>query len=50
LRTVEGLSLDEIGALVGAAAPAVGQRVKHAQRELDAMIAREELRGQKERT
>jgi RNA polymerase sigma-70 factor (ECF subfamily) len=40
LRVVEGLSLDEIGALVGANAPAVGQRVKHAQRELEAMIER----------
>jgi len=44
LRTVEGLSLDEIGAIVGAAPPAVGQRVKHAQRELSAMLARDELR------
>lgn len=40
LRVVEGLSLDEIGALVGANAPAVGQRVKHAQRELAAMVER----------
>jgi RNA polymerase sigma-70 factor (ECF subfamily) len=45
LRTVEGLSLDEIGALVGASAPAVGQRVKHAQRELAVMIAREDRRA-----
>jgi RNA polymerase sigma-70 factor (ECF subfamily) len=45
LRTVEGLSLDEIGAMVGAAAPAVGQRVKHAQRELATMIARQERAG-----
>lgn len=44
LRVVEGLSLDEIGALVGAKAPAVGQRVKHAQRELDAMVARDRQR------
>lgn len=40
LRVVEGLSLDEIGVLVGANAPAVGQRVKHAQRELEAMVDR----------
>lgn len=44
LRTVDGLSLDEIGVLVGASAPAVGQRVKHAQRELAVMIARDALR------
>lgn len=44
LRVVEGLSLEEIGELVGARAPAVGQRVKHAQRELAAMIARDQLR------
>ncbi len=44
LRVVEGLSLDEIGVLVGANAPAVGQRVKHAQRELAAMIERDRLR------
>lgn len=39
LRHVEGLSLEEIGALVDASAAAVGQRVKHAQDELAAMIA-----------
>jgi RNA polymerase sigma-70 factor (ECF subfamily) len=44
LRTVEGLSLEEIGAIVGANAPAVGQRVKHAQRELFALIERDERR------
>ncbi len=44
LRTVEGLSLDEIAAIVGAAPPAVGQRVKHAQRELNAMLERDERR------
>jgi RNA polymerase sigma-70 factor (ECF subfamily) len=44
LRVVEGLSLEKIGNLVGARAAAVGQRVKHAQRELAAMIARDELR------
>jgi RNA polymerase sigma-70 factor (ECF subfamily) len=46
LRVVEGLSLDEIGALVGANAPAVGQRVKHAQRELTAMVERDRKRTQ----
>lgn len=42
LRVVEGLSLEEIGEIVGATAPAVGQRVKHAQRELVAMYERAE--------
>lgn len=45
LRVVDGRSLDEIGELVGATAPAVGQRVKHAQRELTAMIERERRRA-----
>jgi len=44
LRVVEGLSLDEIGSLVGANAAAVGQRVKHAQRELTAMVERDRHR------
>ncbi len=44
LRVVEGLSLDEIGAMVGAEAAAVGMRVRHAQRELTEMIARDERR------
>jgi RNA polymerase sigma-70 factor (ECF subfamily) len=44
LRVVEGLSLEEIAALVGARAAAVGQRVKHAQRELAAMMTRREGR------
>ena len=44
LRVVEGMSLDEIANLVGAKAPAVGQRVKHAQRELSAMVERHRLR------
>ncbi len=48
LRVVEGLSLDQIGALVGANAPAVGQRVKHAQRELDAMVERDRRRTRTE--
>jgi RNA polymerase sigma-70 factor (ECF subfamily) len=46
LRIVEGLSLDEIGALVGARPAAVGQRVRHAKRELDAMIARDDRRAE----
>ena len=45
LRVVEGMSLDEIGELVGATAAAVGQRVKHAQRELSAMVERERRRA-----
>jgi RNA polymerase sigma-70 factor, ECF subfamily len=45
LRVVEGMSLDEIGAIVGANAAAVGQRVKHAQRELTAMVERDHLRN-----
>jgi RNA polymerase sigma-70 factor, ECF subfamily len=44
LRVVEGMSLDEIGQLVGANAPAVGQRIKHAQRELAAMAERDRKR------
>jgi RNA polymerase sigma-70 factor (ECF subfamily) len=44
LRMVEGMSLEEIGDLVGANAPAVGQRVKHAQRELAAMVERDRKR------
>jgi RNA polymerase sigma-70 factor (ECF subfamily) len=44
LRVVEGMSLEEIGELVGANAPAVGQRVKHAQRELAAMVDRDRRR------
>lgn len=48
LRMVEGMSLDEIGALVGANAPAVGQRVKHAQRELAEMVERDQQRARKE--
>ena len=47
LRMVEGLSLGEIGELVGAEAAAVGQRVKHAQRELEAMLQRDAARQRK---
>jgi len=41
LRVVEGLSLEQIADLVDANAAAVGQRVKYAQRELDALLERE---------
>ena len=41
LRVVEGLSLQEIGEIVDADPAAVGQRVKHAQRELQQLIERE---------
>jgi RNA polymerase sigma-70 factor, ECF subfamily len=44
LRVVEGLSLEEIGELVDARPAAVGQRVRHAKRELDEMIAKEKRR------
>lgn len=40
LRVVEGLSLEEIAEVVGANAPAVGQRIKHAHREVCAMLER----------
>lgn len=45
LVAVEGLSLDEAAALVGARADAVKQRVLHARRELVAMIERAERRA-----
>jgi RNA polymerase sigma-70 factor (ECF subfamily) len=45
LRAVEGLSLDEIASIVGARMHAVAQRVRHAQLELAAMLAREEGRS-----
>jgi RNA polymerase sigma-70 factor (ECF subfamily) len=45
LRTVEGLSLEEIGAIVGASAAAVGQRVRHAQEELDELARKRARRG-----
>jgi RNA polymerase sigma-70 factor (ECF subfamily) len=45
LRVVEGLSIEEIAQIVGARPPAVGQRIKYAQRELNAMLARADLRG-----
>ena len=48
LRVVEGLSLVEIGRIVEAQLPAVGQRVKHARRELEELLQRHaqgQLRG-----
>ncbi len=48
LRVVEGMSLGEIGELVGANSAAVGQRVKHAHRELVAMAERDRLRTPEE--
>lgn len=44
LRVVEGMSLKEIGEVVDARPEAVGQRVRHARRELDEMIARDRSR------
>lgn len=40
LRVVEGWTLEEIGEAVGARPNAVAQRVRHAYRELDTMLAR----------
>jgi RNA polymerase sigma-70 factor (ECF subfamily) len=42
LRVIEGLSLEQIGQLVGARPPAVGQRVQFATRELNSMLERAE--------
>ncbi len=44
LRVVEGLSLEEIAALVDATPAAVAQRVRHAQTELEALAARRQDR------
>jgi RNA polymerase sigma-70 factor (ECF subfamily) len=53
LRVVEGLTLQEIGEIVGARPAAVGQRVRHAHRELQQMMERmermERRRRQEER-
>jgi RNA polymerase sigma-70 factor, ECF subfamily len=46
LRVVEGLSLEEIALMVEASAAAVAQRVRHAQAELDGLMARQKLRGE----
>lgn len=40
LRTVDGLSFEEIGDLVDATPEAVAKRIQHAQRELDELLAR----------
>jgi RNA polymerase sigma-70 factor, ECF subfamily len=45
LRVVEGLSLQEIGEIVGARPAAVGQRVKYAHRELLQLLARKKEVG-----
>ncbi|MCA9669204.1 MAG: RNA polymerase sigma factor [Myxococcales bacterium] len=45
MRVVEGLSLGEIADIVGATPAAVGQRIKHAQRELEAMLLRDVRRA-----
>ncbi len=49
LRHVECLSLEQIGQLVGAKAPAVGQRVKKAERVLIERIARAERNAARRR-
>lgn len=48
LRTVEGMSLQEIAEVVDSTPAAVGQRVKYAQQELAAMIEREAKQQRKE--
>ena len=47
LRVVEGLSLGQIAHIVGARPPAVGQRVKHARRELQQMLRRRQQGAQR---
>jgi RNA polymerase sigma-70 factor (ECF subfamily) len=42
LRVVDGLSFEDIGRLVDASPEAVAKRVQHGQRELDALLARQE--------
>ena len=49
LRHVEQLSLEEIASIVGANAPAVGQRVRKAERELISRIAIDERRARRRR-
>ncbi len=49
LRHVEQLSLEEIATMVGAKAPAVGQRVRKAERELINLIAIDERRARRRR-
>lgn len=48
LRVLDGMSLQEIAVLVKATPAAVGQRVKHAQAELSAMVERDALRRRRE--
>jgi RNA polymerase sigma-70 factor (ECF subfamily) len=45
LRVVEGLSLEEVAAAVDATVPTVAQRVRHAQRELQALRERREKKS-----
>jgi RNA polymerase sigma-70 factor (ECF subfamily) len=45
LRVVEGLSLEEIAGLVDATPAAVAQRIRHAQAEIEAMVARAQARS-----
>jgi RNA polymerase sigma-70 factor (ECF subfamily) len=40
LRVIEGLSLEEVGEIVGASVPTVAQRVKYAHDELSALLER----------
>jgi RNA polymerase sigma-70 factor (ECF subfamily) len=42
LQAIEGLSLEQIGALVGASADTVAKRIEHARKELQAALGREE--------
>lgn len=44
LRVVQGLSLVEIGRIVEAEPATVGQRIKHARRELDQLLERQQRR------
>jgi len=43
LRIVDGLSFEDIGRLVDASPEAVAKRVQHGQRELDALLAAQEV-------
>jgi RNA polymerase sigma factor (sigma-70 family) len=44
LRVIEGLPLEEVAVLVGSNVAAVAKRVRHAQDELEALLARREVR------
>ena len=50
LRVVDGLSFEHIADLVDATPEAVAKRVQHAQRELDALLARREAEASRGRT